>query len=801
AVPRSTELVTALLGVLRSGAAYLPLDLDYPTDRVAHMLADSGATTVITLSAVADRLPEASRAGLLLLDDRHDPDVPPDDSRDPSGSDARSDAQSGPHNRPQDGPRGGDGPPPAHPGARPDDPAYLIYTSGSTGRPKGVVVTHRAVVNRLAWMQGAYGLTADDRVLQKTPSSFDVSVWEFFWPLLEGAAVVLARPDGHRDPAYLAALVRDERVSTMHFVPSMLEAFLQSDEVAGDPAWAASLRRVFSSGEALPTAAAARWEALTGVPLHNLYGPTEAAVDVTHHRCDGADEGPVVPLGRPVWNTGLRVLDADLRPVPDDVPGELYLTGVQLARGYHARPALTAERFTADPYGPPGSRMYRTGDLVRRRADGVVEYLGRTDRQVKLRGNRIEPGEIEAALTALPGVAQSAVTVRDNALVAYVVPHDAARDTDVTALRDALGGSLPPALVPGAWVVLDALPLTPSGKLDRAALPAPHAVRAAARAPRDPREQLLTEIFAAVLKLPDVSADDDFFLLGGDSITSIAVASRARRAGLAIGPREVFEHRTPAALAAASTIDELTGSVADAPDLTLTEEERAHVERLAPGRVEDVWPLAPLQEGLFFHSTYDDGVLDVYTVHESFDFARRVDADRLSAAVRTLLARNPSLRAGFTSEGLRRPVQFIVRDAEIPLTEVDLGALTAAEQDVRLRELMDEERSRRFDLTRPLLFRLLLVRLGAERGDRLVIGRHLILWDGWSAWLFLDQLFALYESGGDPAGLVRPGSYRDYLSWLARQQDAEATSAWRTALTGFEEPTLLTPAVADRGPD
>ncbi|MER6560826.1 amino acid adenylation domain-containing protein, partial [Streptomyces sp. NPDC001027] len=801
AVPRSTELVTALLGVLRSGAAYLPLDLDYPTDRVAHMLADSGATTVITLSAVADRLPEASRAGLLLLDDRHDPDVPPDDSRDPSGSDARSDAQSGPHNRPQDGPRGGDGPPPAHPGARPDDPAYLIYTSGSTGRPKGVVVTHRAVVNRLAWMQGAYGLTADDRVLQKTPSSFDVSVWEFFWPLLEGAAVVLARPDGHRDPAYLAALVRDERVSTMHFVPSMLEAFLQSDEVAGDPAWAASLRRVFSSGEALPTAAAARWEALTGVPLHNLYGPTEAAVDVTHHRCDGADEGPVVPLGRPVWNTGLRVLDADLRPVPDDVPGELYLTGVQLARGYHARPALTAERFTADPYGPPASRMYRTGDLVRRRADGVVEYLGRTDRQVKLRGNRIEPGEIEAALTALPGVAQSAVTVRDNALVAYVVPHDAARDTDVTALRDALGGSLPPALVPGAWVVLDALPLTPSGKLDRAALPAPHAVRAAARAPRDPREQLLTEIFAAVLKLPDVSADDDFFLLGGDSITSIAVASRARRVGLAIGPREVFEHRTPAALAAASTIDELTGSVADAPDLTLTEEERAHVERLAPGRVEDVWPLAPLQEGLFFHSTYDDGALDVYTVHESFDFARRVDADRLSAAVRTLLARNPSLRAGFTSEGLRRPVQFIVRDAEIPLTEVDLGALTAAEQDVRLRELMDEERSRRFDLTRPLLFRLLLVRLGAERGDRLVIGRHLILWDGWSAWLFLDQLFALYESGGDPAGLVRPGSYRDYLSWLARQQDAEATSAWRTALTGFEEPTLLTPAVADRGPD
>ncbi|AVV46997.1 non-ribosomal peptide synthetase [Streptomyces sp. P3] len=782
AVPRSTELVAALLGVLKAGAAYLPLDLDYPADRVAHMLADSGATTVITRSAVADRLPAASRGGLLLLDDR------------------QADRQAvRPPDGPPSGPPIGDAPPPTRSGARPDDPAYLIYTSGSTGLPKGVVVTHRAAVNRLAWMQGAYQLTADDRVLQKTPSSFDVSVWEFFWPLLEGAAVVLARPDGHRDPAYLAALVRDERVSTMHFVPSMLEAFLRSDEVTADPAWAAPLRRVFSSGEALPTAAAARWDALTGVPLHNLYGPTEAAVDVTHHRCDGADDGPVVPIGRPVWNTGLRVLDTGLRPVPDDVPGELYLTGVQLARGYHARPALTAERFTADPYGPPGSRMYRTGDLVRRRADGVVEYLGRTDRQVKLRGNRIEPGEIEAALTALPEVAQSAVTVRDNALVAYVVPVAAARDTDVTALRDALGGSLPPALVPGAWVVLETLPLTPSGKLDRAALPAPHAVRAVARAPRDPGEQLLTEIFAAVLKIPDVSVDDDFFLLGGDSITSIAVASRARRAGLAIGPREVFEHRSPAALAAAATVGEPTECAAAAPVFTLTEEERAHVERLAPGRVEDVWPLAPLQEGLFFHSTYDDGVLDVYTVHESFDLARPVDTDRLSAATRTLLARNPSLRAGFTSEGLRQPVQFIVRDAEIPLTEVDLSALTAAEQDARMRELMDEERSRRFDLTRPLLFRMLLVRLGAERGDRLVIGRHLILWDGWSAWLFLDQLFALYESGGDPAGLVRPGSYRDYLSWLERQQDAEATRAWRTALTGFEEPTLLAPAVSDRG--
>ncbi|WP_030602513.1 non-ribosomal peptide synthetase [Streptomyces fulvoviolaceus] len=760
AVPRSTELMVALLGVLKSGAAYLPLDLDYPADRVAHMLADSGATAVVTVSGSAGRLPRTNVPPLLLLDL---------ESRDSGAA--------------------------PEPPATPDDPAYLIYTSGSTGLPKGVVVTHRAILNRLAWMQDAYGLRADDRVLQKTPSSFDVSVWEFFWPLLEGAAVVLARPDGHRDPVHLSGLVREQGITTMHFVPSMLEAFLQSDQVTGDPGWAASLRRVLSSGEALPVAAASRWHTLTGVPLHNLYGPTEAAVDVTHHPYDGAAEGSSVPIGRPLWNTGLRVLDSCLRPVPDDVPGELYLTGVQLARGYHARPALTAERFTADPYGPPGSRMYRTGDLVRRRPDGVVEYLGRTDRQVKLRGNRVELGEIEAALVRLEGVAQAAVTVREDTLVAYLVA--AGTTPQVTELREALADALPSPMVPGAWVVLDALPLTPSGKLDRAALPAPQAVRTTAtRAPADPREQVLTEIFTAVLKVPDVGVDDDFFLLGGDSISSIAVSSRAHRAGLVLGPRDVFEHRTPAALAAAATVA-LADTATPASTFALAEEERAHVERLAPGRIEDVWPLAPLQEGLFFHSTYDDGALDVYTVHESFDFADRVDTERLRAATRTLLARNPSLRAGFTSEGQRQPVQFIVRDAEIPLTEVDLSGLPSAEQDRCVRELMDEERARRFDLSRPLLFRMLLVRLGDGRGDRLVVGRHLILWDGWSAWLFLDQLFALYESGGDPAGLARPGSYRDYLSWLERQDDSEASGAWRAALAGFDEPTLLVPAVTD----
>ncbi len=383
AVPRSAELMVALVGVLRSGAAYLPLDLDYPADRLAYMASDAGVDTVVVDSV----RPDLDGVELVpAADHGHAPDTADPDR---------------------------------------DDAAYLIYTSGSTGRPKGVVVSHRAIVNRLEWMQDEYGLGPDDRVLQKTPASFDVSVWEFFWPLCRGAAVVLARPDGHRDPEYLAGLIGRERITTMHFVPSMLEGFLAAGAVTADASWARHLTRVFCSGEALPADAAARWQDLTGVALHNLYGPTEAAVDVTYHPVVGPPSEPV-PIGRPVANTGVQVLDPYLRPVPDGVPGELYLSGVQLARGYHGRPGLTADRFVADPSGAPGERMYRTGDVVRRVRDGELEYLGRGDDQVKIRGNRIEPGEIDAVLATLPGVARSAVVARrdgaGHVLVGYVVP-------------------------------------------------------------------------------------------------------------------------------------------------------------------------------------------------------------------------------------------------------------------------------------------------------------------------------------------------------------------------------------------
>ncbi|MEV7097596.1 amino acid adenylation domain-containing protein [Amycolatopsis sp. NPDC051045] len=384
ALPRSTHLVTAIVAVLKTGAAYLPLDPGYPADRIAFMLEDAGPALVLAVK-------DTAVPGAVLLDD-------------PDTLTGVPEA-------------------PLEVVLRPENPAYVIYTSGSTGRPKGVVVPHAGIVNRLLWMQAEYGLTAEDRVLQKTPSSFDVSVWEFLWPLITGATEVLARPDGHKDPAYLARLIRDRAITTVHFVPSMLQVFLQ-EPAAGD---ATSLRRVLCSGEALPPDAVTQFGRVLDAELHNLYGPTEASVDVTSWRTSTEDSS--VPIGRPVWNTRTYVLDAALRPVPPGTPGELYLAGVQLARGYLGRAGLTAERFVADPFGAPGSRMYRTGDLARFRADGVLEFLGRGDEQLKIRGFRVEPGEIAATLSAHDDVAHAVVVAREDRpgdvrLAGYVVPAD-----------------------------------------------------------------------------------------------------------------------------------------------------------------------------------------------------------------------------------------------------------------------------------------------------------------------------------------------------------------------------------------
>jgi amino acid adenylation domain-containing protein len=451
-----------------------------------------------------------------------------------------------------------EGPAPLGVPIHPDSLAYVIFTSGSTGRPKGVGVSHRAIVNRLRWMQDAFRLTRDDRVLHKTPFSFDVSVWELFWPFMTGAGLVVARPGGQADPAYLTRLIDAEAVTTVHFVPSMLDAFLAEPGLGERPG---GLRTVICSGEALGADLAERFAAaLPRTGLHNLYGPTEAAVDVSWHACRPG-EG-MVPIGRPVANTRLEVLDERLNRMPIGVPGDLWIGGVQLARGYAGRPGLTAERFVPDPHGPPGGRLYDTGDLARWRPDGEIEYLGRSDHQVKIRGMRVELGEIEAALASLPGVRAAAVrAVQDGAglrLAGYVVPEEgvlteAGPAEGVSAGTDWAGllrDRLPDHMIPRAWTLLDALPLNRSGKLDRNALPDPQAPKSAAHAePEGAAELAVAAAWRGVLGLDRVSAHDNFFAVGGDSIRSLKVVARLREAGYAVRLEQLFLHQTVRELA------------------------------------------------------------------------------------------------------------------------------------------------------------------------------------------------------------------------------------------------------------
>ncbi len=431
-------------------------------------------------------------------------------------------------------------------------------------------------------MQQAYGLGVGDTVLQKTPFSFDVSVWEFFWPLMSGARLVVAAPGDHRDPAKLVALINREGVDTLHFVPSMLQAFLQDEDVVS----CTSLKRIVCSGEALP--ADAQQQVFAKLPqagLYNLYGPTEAAIDVTHWSC--VEEGKdTVPIGRPIANLACYILDGNLEPVPVGVLGELYLAGRGLARGYHQRPGLTAERFVASPF-VAGERMYRTGDLARYRADGVIEYAGRIDHQVKLRGLRIELGEIEARLLEHPWVREVAVLAVDGRqLVGYVVLESEGGDWR-EALAAHLAKSLPEYMVPAQWLALERMPLSPNGKLDRKALPAPEVsvAQAGYSAPRNAVERTLAEIWQDLLGVERVGLDDNFFSLGGDSIVSIQVVSRARQAGLQLSPRDLFQHQNIRSLALAAKAGAATAEQGPASgEVALAPVQRWFFERAIPNR-------------------------------------------------------------------------------------------------------------------------------------------------------------------------------------------------------------------------
>ncbi|WP_240360579.1 non-ribosomal peptide synthetase [Pyxidicoccus caerfyrddinensis] len=745
---RSLDMMVALLAILKSGAAYVPLDPAYPRERLAGMLEDAAAPVLLTHRRFVDVLPpHASRT--VCLDEDWASSLPPASEL-------------------------------AAPAASPDALAYVIFTSGSTGRPKGATNAHTGIVNRLLWMQQEYGLTPADTVLQKTPFSFDVSVWEFFWPLMTGARLVFAKPGGHQDPAYLAKLMADERVTTVHFVPSMLQAFVEEPGLEG----LTHLRRLICSGEALPAELVRRaHQRLPSTEVHNLYGPTEAAVDVTYFACPRDEQARSVPIGRPVANTQILILDGMGQPVPVGVAGELFIGGIQVGRGYWRRPELTAERFTPDPFSQtPGARMYRTGDVARWRLDGTVEYLGRADFQVKVRGLRIELGEIESALRQQPQVHDTVVVARedvpgDKRLVAYVVAREGST-VDTAELRSALLKTLPEFMVPTAMVVLPALPLNPSGKVDRKALPAPDARAGVATpwvAPRTPSEQLIAGLMSQLLRVERVGADDSFFALGGHSLLATQLASRLRAAfSVELSLRVLFEEPTPAALA--RRIE------------TIQQGRRPEVPPLVPVPRTGPLPLSFAQQRLWFIDQLEPGSAN-YNMPAFVRLEGTLDVAALQRVLNELVQRHEALRTLFIQqEG--QPLQFILPYAELPLNTVDLSDLTPEAAREALDLQLREDALRPFNLATGPLIRAGLWKLGPTE-HVLALNLHHIVSDGWSNGVLVREVAALYEAflHGRPSPLPPlPLQYADYAVWQRQWMQGavlkENLAWWHQQLAG-----------------
>ncbi|EJM97622.1 non-ribosomal peptide synthetase [Herbaspirillum sp. YR522] len=753
---RSQDMVVALLAIMKAGAAYVPMDPDHPPQRLQYFIDDSRTRLLLTHAPVWAQLqglaPGCAPVDVGTLDlsaqPRHNPGL----------------------------------------ALHPEQLAYVIYTSGSTGQPKGAANRHASLWNRLAWMQQAYQLESSDRVLQKTPFGFDVSVWEFFWPLMTGAELVMAAPGEHRDPARLAALIDSAGITTLHFVPSMLQAFVND----GDGVRCPSLRRVICSGEALPMELQQQAQRqLPHARLINLYGPTEAAIDVTHWTCVVGDTGSSVPIGRPISATQAFVLDDALQLVPPGVAGELYLGGINLGRGYLGKPGLTAERFVASPFADDGQRLYRTGDLVRWREDGQIMYLGRLDHQVKIRGLRIELGEIEAALLAQPGVREAVVVAADGQLlVAYV----AGEGIDERAVRAALAQRLPQYMVPAVMVQLPRLPLSTNGKIDRKALPAVERGSEAAYAePVGEIEQRLAAIWQEVLGIERVGRQDNFFALGGDSILSLQIIARLRRAGWKVTPRQVFDRQTVAHLAAvAVAIDLPAGSGADAPraagpDLSLLAQPlTAQQQALLPvgmDQLEAVYPLSPMQTGMLFHSVYEAGSA-AYVNQLRIDIDGALDPERFGAAWQAMQQRHGVLRTGFLADSTP-PLQWVAPAAALPLRQLDVRAVDDCA--TTLDGIAEAELALGFDLRRPPLQRLVLVRSGQRRHHFIWTIHHLLL-DGWSTSQLLGEVVRHYH-GVDTAAPA--GSYRHYIGWLQQQDAEQPRRFWQQALAPLTAPTYL----------
>ncbi len=748
---RSLEMPVAMLAVLKAGAAYVPIDPSYPADRVAFMLEDAGATIVLTSTHVASALSFPKSTKVIALDAF---DWSLDDEQRPI---LRRTTK--------------------------DHAAYVIYTSGSTGCPKGVVISHGAIVNHMQWMQSTFPLGGGDRVLQKTPFSFDASIWEFYAPLLSGATLVLAEPGGHMDPTYLVEAIIAHQITILQLVPSMLEvlldvpAFLQCH----------SLHRVFCGGEALTAELVKRFFASSPAELHNLYGPTEVTIDSVFFSSNRDVNLNAIPIGRPVANTRAYILDRQQRLLPIGASGELYLGGAQVARGYHRQPSLTDASFLRDPFvSGPEERMFRTGDRARYRADGNIEFLGRLDEQVKVRGFRIELGEIEFALRQQPEVRQCVVLAhgddfKNKRLVAYLVTQEAGLILDFEDLAKALKATLPDYMVPAVFMMVAELPLTPSGKINRKALPAPDFSKMPATkgflSPRTPIEELIAGVWQEVLKLQQIGIHDHFFTNGGHSILATQAVLRLRRAlDLEFPLAAIFEFPTVAELA------HFLVSVQNKHSTSLP--------RIVPLDRDKPLVMSFAQRRLWFLDRYE-GKSNEYHIIEAVTLRGGLDRQALGHSIKALKDRHESLRTVFTEkEGT--PEQVILSSRESNLEFINLTNLKAPQQKEEITKAIRNEQLDPFDLGKGPLLRLKLIQLG-EQEHLLLWTIHHIISDGWSRGVFnleLAQLYKAFSQGSESALRPLPIQYADYAhwqrEWLKGDQLEKQSAYWHQQLEGIQ---------------
>ena len=857
---RSLDLVVSMLGILKAGAAFVPLDPELPAQRIAYMMQDSGLQMVLTHERLRAKLP--AMAGVSAVSMEQALSAGAEDGGDADTVYAQNGgAASGSEEIPSGSNAGArrygedaricatvtNGLPDIHGSQL----AYVIYTSGSTGTPKGVGVSHRSLASCMQWMQRVYALGEDDTVLHKAPIGFDVSCWEIFWPLTSGVRLAIAAPGDHRDPQRIFALIERHRVTTMNFVPQMLQAFLASRQ--GQPT---GLKHVMVGGEAISTKVQSM--AVQGLGegvLQNLYGPTETTIHVTRWTCRDDGRTPV-PIGRPIDETQAHVLDAALNPVPVGVPGELYIGGRLLARGYVNRPDLTAERFVADPFDAHGCRLYRTGDLVRWSEEGQLIYLGRIDEQVKVRGFRIELGEVEAQLLKQPGVREAVVVARETAqgtqLAGYVSGHAHAGQTlDGSVLRHALKEVLPDYMVPSAIMVLDALPLNANGKIDRKALPAPvFDAGDAYEAPEGELEMQLAQLWADVLGVERVGRSSNFFELGGHSLLALTLVERMRAAGIRAQVRELFEQPVLSAFAdalaqaqaAALARAEAGGNAGEGagegaygeiaippngipdgcthitPDMLplvqLTQAEIDSVAGQTPGgmaNVQDIYPLAPLQEGmLFHHQLQQEG--DAYVTPTLLAFDTRERLERFVASLNEVVARHDILRTAVLWEGLSKPVQVVNRQAHVvlewpdidnavpadavahPDAAADTGAVAVSDVRTQLESLIDPT-GHRIDVRRAPMIRLLAAQDAANDRWLLQLASHHLISDHTTLERMVHEIGLLQQGRSSELPPVVP--FRNFVAQAVLGADEAAHEAFFTGMLGDIEETTAPFGILD----